>query len=388
MAIGLGSVSANSQQIQRISQATQLEMSQSMRRLSSGKRIQSASDDAAGLAIGMRLEAQLRGMNVALRNTNDGISLAQTADGTLSQIGSMLQRIRELTVQASNDITSDRSAMQQEVDQLSTEISRTVTGTRFNGMAILSSDQPMQLQLGAEPGDVLSLPTIDLRWVAGGGAVSGAGAAGPPAPTIEPPSDGYGYGSSGQLFIRKLDGTVFPLELEFGETVAWMKWKIEQQVGIHASYQKLIFAGRELADDRTLADYNIQRESTMHLLVNQTPASSSGRGGGLNSAGLQIDVSTGSESATSSLSLIEADIDLVSKTRGLYGAMLSRLDSVVGQLSNSSVHLSAAQERLMDADYAVETMRLARASILQQSSLALLAQANTEGYATLRALLT
>ena len=124
----------------------------SMQRLSSGLRVNSAKDDAAGLAIAERMNAQVRGMNVAVRNANDGISLAQTAEGALSKVGDSLQRMRELAVQARNatNTTSDLDSIGQEYAQLGSEIQRVLGGTTFNGRAILAGDSGTQtFQIGA-----------------------------------------------------------------------------------------------------------------------------------------------------------------------------------------------------------------------------------------------
>ncbi|XHS76670.1 flagellin [Burkholderiaceae bacterium UC74_6] len=137
---------------QRNTAMTQSSLAQSMQRLSSGLRVNSAKDDAAGLAIASRMEAQVRGMNVAIRNANDGISLAQTADGALGQVTQNLQRMRELAVQARNatNTSADRDSLDQEYGQLAGEIQRVMGGTSFNGKKILGDDSGTQtFQIGA-----------------------------------------------------------------------------------------------------------------------------------------------------------------------------------------------------------------------------------------------
>jgi len=146
----------------------------SMQRLSSGLRVNSARDDAAGLAIAERMSAQIKGMNVAVRNANDGISLAQTAEGALGKIGDNLQRMRELAVQSRNATNSDgdRANLQKEFKQLQQEISRTIDGTKFNGTALFASGAATTLsfQVGAGT-DATDRIDID-------GAVLGGGTAG------------------------------------------------------------------------------------------------------------------------------------------------------------------------------------------------------------------
>ena len=137
----------------------------SMQRLSSGLRVNSAKDDAAGLAIADRMQTQVRGMNVAMRNANDGISLAQTAEGAIGKVGDMLQRMRELAVQAANATNglSDRTNLNSEYKQLSDEITRTLGSTKFNGLAILGANSgPQTFQVGADSGDQIVITTKDL----------------------------------------------------------------------------------------------------------------------------------------------------------------------------------------------------------------------------------
>ena len=137
----------------------------SMQRLSSGLRVNSAKDDAAGLAIADRMQTQVRGMNVAMRNANDGISLAQTAEGAIGKVGDMLQRMRELAVQAANATNGDddRANLDAEFSQLTEEITRTLGNTRFNGLAILGADAGGQVfQVGANSTDQITITTEDL----------------------------------------------------------------------------------------------------------------------------------------------------------------------------------------------------------------------------------
>lgn len=143
---------------------TQSALATSIQRLSSGLRVNSAKDDAAGLAIAERMNAQVRGMNVAIRNANDGISLAQTAEGALGKVGDMLQRMRELAVQGANGTngTDERANLNAEFVQLGQEIDRTITATKFNGVAILASATPQVFQVGANVGDTITVTGADL----------------------------------------------------------------------------------------------------------------------------------------------------------------------------------------------------------------------------------
>jgi flagellin len=164
---------------QRKLSQSQSSLSTSMQRLSSGLRINSAADDAAGLAISQRMSAQVRGMNVAIRNANDGISLAQTADGALSSVGDSLQRMRELAVQSRNSTNSDsdKESLDLEFSQLSSEIGRVLGGTTFNGKTILGADAgTLTFQVGANvtTNDSIDIATTDLTTDAAITTVTGA----------------------------------------------------------------------------------------------------------------------------------------------------------------------------------------------------------------------
>ena len=152
---------------QRNLSASQGSLATSMQRLSSGLRINSAKDDAAGLSIAERMNAQVKGMNVAIRNSNDGISLAQTADGALAQVSNSLQRMRELAVQARNasNSSSDKDSLNKEFSQLQAEISRVLGGTTFNGKHILGADATaLTFQIGANTtaDDAITISTSNM----------------------------------------------------------------------------------------------------------------------------------------------------------------------------------------------------------------------------------
>ena len=155
-------VSLNAQRNLNTSQAS---LATSMQRLSTGLRVNSAKDDAAGLAIAERMNTQVRGMNVAIRNSNDAISLAQTAEGAIGKVGDMLQRMRELAVQSANATngTNDRVSLDQEFQALADEIDRTLASTKFNGLSILATNAGAQaFQVGANAGETITVTTTNL----------------------------------------------------------------------------------------------------------------------------------------------------------------------------------------------------------------------------------
>jgi flagellin len=166
---------------QRNLSATRGDLSNSIQRLSTGLRVNSAKDDAAGLAIANRMDAQARGMNVAMRNANDGISLAQTAEGALGKVTDMLQRMRELAVQAANasNTSTDRTSLNSEFQQLAQEVDRTLTSTRFNGQAIIAgSAGALQFQIGANNAatDQLTVTTSNMATNTSITAITGTAA--------------------------------------------------------------------------------------------------------------------------------------------------------------------------------------------------------------------
>jgi len=256
---------------QRNLDMSQESLATSMQRLSSGLRVNSAKDDAAGLAIAQRMEAQVRGMNVAVRNANDGISLAQTADGALAQVSDSLQRMRELAVQARNatNSSSDKDSLNKEFQQLQSEITRVLGGTTFNGKHILGSDATsLTFQIGANTtaDDTITISTTDM--------------------TVDSK-------------ITTITGT-------------------SATIGAAAT---------------------------------------------VGAIGSVIDS-------------IDAAIDDVNDTRATFGATESRFDAIIANLQTAVENQSAAQSRIMDADFAAETANMSRAQVLQQAGTAMVAQAN------------
>lgn len=163
---------------QRNAAANSNSLATSLQRLSSGLRVNSAKDDAAGLAIANKMDAQARGMNVAVRNSNDGISLVQTAESGMSVIGDMMQRMRELAVQATNgtNTSGDLSAINQEYSQLWSEIQRTMSSVQFNSTSLLNATAAFDFQIGANSGQTMSIASSDISITAGVGGMSGASA--------------------------------------------------------------------------------------------------------------------------------------------------------------------------------------------------------------------
>jgi flagellin len=159
---------------QRNAAATQMEMATTLQRLSSGLRVNSAKDDAAGLAVAERMNTQIRGMNVAIRNANDGISLSQVAEGGLGTMTDMLQRMRELAVQSINstNTSGDIVALNQEYTQLSDEVSRNLSSVQFNGIPILTTTANYDFQVGANSGETITITSGQLNMASAAGVSS------------------------------------------------------------------------------------------------------------------------------------------------------------------------------------------------------------------------
>jgi len=164
---------------QRHLNSSQRSMATSIERLSSGLRINSAKDDAAGLAVAEGMTSKIRGINVAVRNANDGISLAQTAESALGQVTNNMQRIRELAVQSANGTLGDneRGHLQKEVDQLTAEIGRIVNTTEFNGRKLFDNTDSVSIQIGANKGETISLTNSDLKSLSGAIDIASSGTA-------------------------------------------------------------------------------------------------------------------------------------------------------------------------------------------------------------------
>jgi flagellin len=249
---------------QRNLTSTQGTLNTSLQRLSSGLRINSAKDDAAGLAISNRMTAQVRGLNQAARNANDGISLAQTAEGALDEVTNMMQRMRELAVQAANgsNSTSDRQSLDDEYQELMSEITRIANTTSFNGQDVLAGTLgSVKFQVGAEAGETITV-SINQNMTANGLSISST----------------------------KITSTMANASYAIG--------KLDEAI---------------------------------------------------------------------------ADVD---NFRGKLGAVQSRFESTIANVSNVAENVSAARSRIVDADFAEETASLTKAQILQQAGVAMLSQAN------------
>jgi flagellin len=363
----------------------------SIQRLSSGLRINSAKDDAAGLAISERFTTQIRGLDVAVRNANDGISLAQTAEGAMVEIGSNLQRIRELAVQSSNatNSSSDRKALDAEVKQLVAEIDRVARQTNFNGTTLLDGTFAGALfQVGADAGQTIGINAlVDANADALGTSFFAGNYVGDAASTLSPAAAAgtltgltitvTNEGNATPVAIGDVDYAMGATAKEMGNAIAQAINAKLDQTGIYAEADKdgvltlsSLKGGQTftvVGGTNTLAEYG--------LVEDAAPG-----GGGVLSAtataakDLDVNDFVGAQRA---IDVIDTALTAVSSARAEMGAIQNRFTSTIANLQTTSENLSASRSRIRDTDYAKETAELTRTQILQQAGTAMLAQANT-----------
>ncbi len=375
---------------------SQSSLATSMQRLSSGLRINSAKDDAAGLAISERMTSQIRGMHQAVRNANDGISLAQTAEGALGEIGNNLQRIRELSVQSSNatNSPSDRAALNSEVGQLVSEIDRVSKQSDFNGTKLLDGSFSSQLfQVGANAGQTIGVNKIANTTAAAlGGAVFDSNSL-----TLAAPTDGNtdvkisGFKITDSLgnITTIADITVKASGVDGATTqkaaTAALASAINDKMG-----ETGVLAG---ADATTVGKINLDsvRESVDSAGVFKGFAVTMGTWTGATAPGAvtttplasaptakfakDLDI-TSVKGAQQALALVDKSLTQVNGSRADLGAIQNRFMSVVTNLQTNSDNTAASRSRIQDADFAAETANLSRSQILQQAGTAMVAQAN------------
>ena len=454
---------------QRNLTGSQSDLSTSLERLSSGLRINSAKDDAAGLAISERFTAQIKGLNQGVRNANDGISLAQTAEGALKEVTSNLQRIRELSVQAANatNSASDRTALQAEVTQLVAEVERVASSTKFNGVALLDGTFTNKaFQVGADITDTVSISsitsaktsalgsaayasvtdtgntTVDSNTISSTNAMfingfqvgdSASSSAADKATAINAISGATNVtataataavaatnvatggatdaviingetvtydGSSGTIATNATAFKVAADALNAGAGLTDITVAVDgaggitltaaggKSIDITAAAANSGFTVAETRGSLTLASTDaagITVSSTsggasgsnaVSGFVTNTATAGGAATGGLNTALSAVNIST-ANGATAAISAIDGALDTINSTRATLGSYQSRFDSIVASSLTTAENLSASRSRIMDADFAQETAQLTKSQILQQSGIAMLAQANS-----------
>jgi len=466
---------------QRNLTASQGDLSTSLQRLSSGLRINSAKDDAAGLAISERFTSQIKGLNQGVRNANDGISLAQTAEGALKEVSSNLQRIRELAVQSANatNSVSDRTALQAEVAQLVAEVDRVAQNTKFNGIALLDGTFTSKaFQVGADANETVSITAItSARTSAIGGSFTSTTTSGTVGSNVIDQStnavtingvnvvstvgDGVstdgtsdtsakakaaainataGTGvtatatttiSGGTTDISTngaVDGDTITLTIN-GQSTTFATSDVsdasvsrdEIAAGINlisgatgvtasndgtgitltaADGRNIVISGPTPggaggASTDTLADLGINATSgtavrgtlslsstsSLGIQVVQTVAGTIGTITNQTATGSGVAISNASvatvSGANETITAVDNALSSISSIRSDLGSYQSRFESVVANAQTAAENLSASRSRIMDADFAAETAQLTKSQILQQSGIAMLAQANS-----------
>lgn len=384
MTINTNVVSINAQRNLSLSGSS---LGVSMQRLSSGLRVNSAKDDAAGLAIAERMSTQVRGFAVASRNANDGISLAQTAEGALGKVGDMLQRMRELAVQSGNatNSKSDREALQAELKQLREEIDRVAKTTTFNGAKLLDgSFTGGVFQVGSNAGDNITVGSLANTKVDqlgkteyGTAQVSGVdtakknSAAAALTNTDVTINITGANGQTAQVTITK-DANITGDEA-LGRAIEAINTKTADTgvVAFLSDKGDAIEFRAAVADGGTAASAAVNTaNAALGALVNMTAAANTDQ------AGIhKMDIST-QAGAWEALQRIDTAIDKVNSARAELGAVQTRFEKSIENIDIMHENISAARGRIVDADFAKETANLSRTQILQQAGTAMVSQAN------------
>jgi flagellin len=350
-----------------------------IQRLSSGLRINSAKDDAAGLAISERFSTQIRGLDVAVRNANDGISLAQTAEGAMVEIGNNLQRIRELSVQSANatNSDSDREALNAEVKQLTSEIDRVSRQTNFNGTKLLDGSFSGALfQIGADSGQTIGINSI----VNASTSELGNGLYAAKQTSTAAPITGTAT-AKGTVSDMEINGiAIDAVDVAVGDKAADVSKKLVNaindkmdQSGVYASLDKdgkLELTSLKSGKDVEFTAATTDATGLTMAMAGLADATASARD---TVSGVDISSVAGAQKA---LSIVDDALKSVNSSRADMGAIQNRFTSTIANLNTTSENLSASRSRIRDTDYAKETAELTRTQILQQAGTAMLAQAN------------
>ena len=370
-------------------------MGQSMERLSTGLRINSAADDAAGLAISSKLTSQIRGLDQAARNANDAISMIQTADGAAIEISNMLQRMREVVVQANNgtNTTADVANLNVEFSALADEIDRIVNATEWNGMSILDgnsgSSGTFTFQIGANDSQTLDVSFSDFNLAAGSAAVTTAVTA---VAAVQSLSIGTLAGWDAGDTITVGTTAVTLATADYASITAFADALESGLSGYTATGTGTTITltqttGTDLTAASSLTSTGFTGTAALSLtttgvtavaISDATPMASD-LSGALSTA------TTGTITVTTAsiIDTIDSALAGVASQRATFGAAINRLEYTVDNLANVSQNTSASRSRIQDADYASETTELARTQIIQQAGTAMLAQANQQAQSVL-----
>lgn len=341
-------------------------------RLSSGLQINSAADDAAGLAIASRFTAQINGDNQAVNNASDGISLAQTAGSSLTSITNDLQRIRQLAVQSANgtNSASDRAALDTEAQQLKSEIDRQANAASFNGVALLNGSNPsFTFQVGANTSvnDTITVSGLQDARLSGLGSVSTASFTGAAPTTLT-------LVAAGSLTINGKDiGSLAAVSTAADRNTQVINAvnAISAQTGVSASLD----AAGTAVTLTSQADITLGGTDTGPLTGFDgavPPTITAAVATGLTNVNLNSFASS-----QTAINLVDSALNQINTAQATLGAVQNRFTSVVSNLQSTAQNLTAARSGIQDTNYAAETANLTQANILQQAGTAVLAQANS-----------
>ena len=367
---------------------SQNSLSTAMERLSSGLRINSAKDDAAGQAIANRMTSQITGLSQAQRNANDGISVAQTAEGALNQVNDNLQRIRELAVQSQNDTNSanDRASIQDEIDQRLTEINRISEQTDFNGVKVLAQDQSLSIQVGANDGESIDVnlekitaDTLSLASFNVNGPGENLGAA-----TATDYTAAYGEGTGVTSNTVSATGFSDELATNLGVAAGSVATAGTAQVDDSGNwYVDVSITAASESEVKALSLQGIEAVSgtAVTFQVALDPSEAAVTTGNTTAAytvdGTELGAKDLLSAATANpMEQLDSALKQVDELRSGLGAIQNRFESAITNLQTNETNLSAARSRIEDADYASEVANMTRAQILQQAGTSVLAQAN------------
>lgn len=329
----------------------------SVEKLSSGFRINRAGDDAAGLAISEKMRGQIRGLDQASRNSQDAISLIQTAEGALNESHAILQRMRELSVQSANDtnLDADRTVIQSEVDELVSELDRIANNTEFNEKKLLSGNLGGSIDQDSTNTTVLAV--VGVASVTSSGAAAGT----------------YTVASTAAGAISLTDGTTTQLLTGFGTgatTVNFSEFGIS--INTNAGFAGVSALAADTIDVLTgAATFHIGANAgqNMDLAIRDM----TGTGAVLGLTGIDIGTQA---AADTSITTIDDAIKEVSSERATLGSKQNRLEHTIKNLDTSAENLQASESRIRDVDMAKEMMEFTKNNILQQAAQSMLAQAN------------
>ena len=342
-----------------------------IQRLSSGLRINSSKDDAAGLAISERFTTQIRGMSQAARNSQDAIGLAQTAEGALASVTNNLQRMRELAVQSANgtNSSSERDALQLEFDQLRQETNRISTQTAFAGVKLLDGTfSNVNFQVGSNAGETLTISSLANVAAGSLGTYTAAATAAGTVSTMTAVTAGHLTVNSVSVGAVAAGGTVAAQAANIRTAVN----SVSAQTGVYA------------VSASSSSDATVTLRSTAAITVAFAGASATATNTGLTAATTATATQTGFTSASiatvaganEAMVAMDGALSAVASARATMGAIQSRFEALINNLQTTSENLTASRSRIQDADFAEETAKLTRAQILQQAGTAMLAQAN------------